>query len=64
LSRPKLFFEFLGWKANCINMSDPEFMERAMGIEPIQMAKIKALLPVSWFNWSQIGVNCTEQTGR
>jgi hypothetical protein len=27
-----------------------------MGIEQMQMAKIKALLPASWFNWSQIGV--------
>ena len=35
-----------------------------MGIEPIQMAKTKALPPASRFNWSQIGINCTEQTGR
>jgi len=33
-------------------------MERAMGIDQIQPTKIKALLPASWFNWSQIGVNC------
>jgi hypothetical protein len=38
-----------------VNLTD--FLERAMGIEQIQMAKTKALLPASWFNWSQIGVN-------
>jgi len=31
-------------------------MERALGIEQIQMAQTKALLPASWFNRSQIGV--------
>jgi hypothetical protein len=31
-------------------------MERAMGIEQIQSAKTKALLPALQFNWSQIGV--------
>jgi hypothetical protein len=41
-------------------------MERAMGIDQIQPTKIKALLPASWFNWSQIGVNscCCEVTDR
>jgi hypothetical protein len=30
------------------------FMERAMGIEQIQLAKTKALLPAFQFNWSQM----------
>jgi hypothetical protein len=33
------------------------FMERAMGIEQIQSAKIKALLPAPQFNWSQMESN-------
>jgi hypothetical protein len=40
------------------------FLERAMGIEPIQMAKTKALPPASRFNWSHIGVNRTESPTR
>jgi len=32
-----------------------------MGIEQIQMAETKALLPASWFNWGQIGVSTPQR---
>ena len=38
----------IGYRVSSVNL------ERAMGIEQIQSAKTKALLPASRFNWSQM----------
>jgi len=48
------FQQVTGGKA----IESSRFLERAMGIEQIQSAKTKALLPAFQFNWSQILFYC------
>ena len=53
---PSLFPSFVGGSQSSPWMSTTKTMGDGNRTNPINQTK--ALLPASWFNWSQIGVNC------